>query len=88
MNGYSNYETWVVHLWIVNHEEYYNMFRRYITNMPDKYDDFAKKNVLSNKIEEFVRIMSPKTKDFWGDLITNIMYKINYYEIAIALLEE
>lgn len=88
MNGYSNYETWVVHLWITNHEEYYKMFRQYIDDIADKYNEFTKLTIMEKKVEEFVRIMSPKASNFWSDLIVNTRYKINYYEIAKALLEE
>lgn len=87
-NGYTNYETWCVISWIDNTKEYYDMFHNYINNLPEAYDIDSKRSVVMYKLKEFVRIMAPKSENFWSGIITDVLAeRINYYEIANALLD-
>lgn len=72
-NGYYNYETWCVKLWLDNDEQNYN----YLMNV-----EVSNCNELEQVIEQLIENTEPDVQGLWGDLIEHIKSKINTYEIA------
>ena len=60
-NGWANYETWNVALWIQNDERLYNIARRY-----DDYFQFVKRMWFDAKTPDGVSFTDPKLD--WDEL--------------------
>lgn len=88
-NGWSNYETWNVKLWMDNEEGSY----RY-------WNDEAHRIAEDNSKEDATRILADQLKDehqnnapdlgasVWADLLGAALSEVDWYEIASALLED
>ena len=101
-NGYLNYETWCVHLWLTNEEGPYNycrgLARRAINEAPDCEQvregiwttDEAKKFILADQIKEFVEEVNPlgDKATMFTDLITTTLSEVDWHVIAEAFLTE
>lgn len=74
-NGWSNYETWVVNLWMTSDQCYYEELCRIISSEDD----------LSNKaeaLEDWLRFeYDGECSSIWADLINNSLAQVNWYEI-------
>jgi hypothetical protein len=101
-NGWTNYETWVVNLWMDNEEgshDYWVRMARYI------YENEATESKHFSKIEDAVCILADKLKNdheqakdeilerlelnasLWADLLGAALSEANWREIAEHLLE-
>jgi len=77
-NGWTNYETWVVNLWL--------------TNEPATYDDLtaiAKRNeesyIKADRLQEYVASLNEEILDKAGlatDLLGNALAQVNWREIV------
>lgn len=76
-NGYTNYETWNVNLWLENDEGIYSMIKEWA----EEADDIGP---LSQQIQEFVEEMNPLASDssMFSDLLGAAIGSVNWYEIA------
>lgn len=99
-NGWTNYETWAVKLWIDNEEPSYIYWRDCAKQAWDKAEDgyplsyFNKTenaqttiaNVLKDEIEE----ANPLTDQasMFSDLMNAALSEVNWYEIATSLIED
>ena len=81
-NGYSNYETWCVNLWLDNDEGLYREFQDRIRKGISVYD-------LSKMIQELVEEGNPiTTTSFYSDLMNSAIKNVEFYEIAENMLED
>ena len=86
-NGWTNYETWLVKLWMDNDEGSYRMFQ-------DMADDYLKQDGedspsgFANAIKEAHESSLPELTGFAADLINAAMSEVNWFEIATSLFEE
>lgn len=101
-NGWTNYETWVVNLWMDNEEgshDYWVRMARYI------YENEAKEQKHFTKMEDAVGLVADKLKNdheeakdeilsnaelsasLWADLLGAALAETNWHEIAEHLLE-
>ena len=101
-NGWTNYETWVVHLWLTNEEGPYRycrgLARRAVQEAPDCDQvreriwaaEEAKKFLLADQIKEFVEEANPlgDKATMFTDLITTALSEVDWHEVAEAFLEE
>ena len=101
-NGYTNYETWVINLWISNEEASYNYYRDLARNIYNKAWDTK----YLSKYEEACRNLAHELEatyqsnmadileksgaenTVWSDLIGNALSNVNWHEIAGQLLDE
>ena len=81
-NGYTNYETWVVCLWIDNEQSSYNYVNDVVENagsvyraadiLKDEYET-AKDDILENaRLEASV----------WSDILGHALARVNWEEVA------
>ncbi len=96
-NGWSNYETWVVNLWLGNDEGSYNTCR---TLAQRCFEEAVADEVLSrkeracyqlaNSLKEMVQDGNPLASDasVYADLINASLSEVNWKEIANSLLDE
>jgi len=99
-NGYSNYETWNLMLWINNTEELYQYWEDRITEilLIDDSDpnDLIALNLsddiytLSEEIQTETEKNNPLIKftSFYSDILSNSIQKVNYYEIAKLMIND
>jgi hypothetical protein len=96
-NGWSNYETWVVNLWLGNDEGSYNTCR---TLAQRCFEEAVADQVLSrkeracyqlaNSLKELVADGNPLASEasVYADLINASLSEVNWKEIANSLLDE
>ena len=101
-NGWKNYETWAVNLWLTNEEGQYKycrgLARRAVKEAPDcaqVRDDIwtaeeAKKFLLADQLKEFVEEVNPlgDKASMFTDLLNAAISEVDWHEIAEAFLEE
>ncbi|MBI3462006.1 MAG: hypothetical protein HY000_02960 [Planctomycetes bacterium] len=101
-NGWTNYETWCVHLWLTNEEGTYNhcreLARQATAEAPDSEQvrrrvwtiEEAKKFSLADRLKEFVEEMSPLADgaSMFTDLLNAAISEVDLHEIAEAFLED
>ena len=101
-NGWTNYETWCVHLWLDNDEGSQSFWHDAAAEVYDAC--FGKDNAWSNAIDgladrlkyeieahhpyrgEF--LAKPLEADMFCDLLDSALGKVNYREIAKAFLDD
>lgn len=74
-NGWTNYETWLVNLWITGDEGYYSRFQE-IVSFGDSLDDQAE------ALEDFLRSEHDGYSSVWADLVNASLSEVNWYEIV------
>lgn len=81
-NGWKNYETWVIKLWIDNDQGSYNHFRELAKTEGRAYE-------LGQLIQEEIEEMNPiEGASLFSDLMTAALSEVDWREIAESLLEE
>ena len=80
-NGWTNYETWLVNLWLDNDggSNYYREIAQ--ENELDTYD-------LSKVIKETIEADQPESTGMYADMIGAAISKVNFFEIAEHYTEE
>jgi aromatic ring hydroxylase len=74
-NGWSNYETWVVNLWITNTQQYCEELCRIVSSKDDLRDK-------AEALEDWLRFeYDGEYSSLWADLINNSLAEVNWYEI-------
>lgn len=101
-NGYSNYETWAVQLWIDNNESSSSYWRQIASEL---YYQHAVEQVHFSKVEDAICLLVDKLKEsyqyqmetmldraqgdgtVWADLLNASLCAVNFGEIAKNLME-
>ena len=81
-NGYTNYPTWNVALWIDNDEGMYDMAREVVGQ--DFEYDFQREVALKNMLDEFIPDLGASMQ---ADLLGWALSNVNWIEIVDNLLE-
>ncbi len=88
-NGWFNYETWLLKLWIDNEEgssRYWDATAQEVydeaeADAPFTRDERATLDLADRLKSEFEEAQ-PELEGFWSDLLNAAMSKVNWYEIA------
>jgi hypothetical protein len=101
-NGWTNYETWVVNLWMDNEEGTYDYWLEVAQEVSN---DLETPTNSMTRMDEAIYILSDKLKDYheeakdeilersgmeasvWADLLGSALCEVNWREIAEHLLE-
>jgi hypothetical protein len=90
-NGWFNYETWLVKLWMDNEEGTYRFFQeqaeQVLRDDPDDEDN-DRIRTLAAIIQEAHEESLPKLEGFAADLMNAALSEVNWEEIAGSLLED
>lgn len=93
-NGWSNYETWVVKLWLDNE---YSMYRYWTRTAQECWDAVRPDNDgervqaednLSDRLKEEITESAPQLEGVFADLLDAALCEVNWREIAASYLEE
>jgi hypothetical protein len=94
-NGWKNYETWVVSLWMDNEKGSYDFWREQaheIATRSKPTDHFTSKEqaalTLSDVLKSEHEAALPELQGFAADLLNAAFSEVYWYEIAEHLLEE
>lgn len=99
-NGWTNYETWCVSLWLSNDEYNYQATRDMAEEHAAGYDEtdegrHSATNDLAIELKEFVDTLAEETcpgsrtgASFVCDLLGAALGEVDYFEIATNLLSE
>ena len=76
-NGWTNYETWNVKLWMDNDGVNIDLFGKNL----EAYE-------LSQAIKGYFEENTPTVTGVYADLLNGALSEVNWYEIAEALIED
>lgn len=83
-NGFTNYQTWAVSLWINNDEDLYKHWTEETKNTPEVYD-------LQEKLKQFFKFdRNPLSGEasLYNDLLNDALDVVNWFELATNLKED
>jgi hypothetical protein len=93
-NGWSNYETWVVKLWMDNEEGTYNYWQEIVQTAVDDADhddDDWQHDItrdLSERLKDEHEEALPEVQGFAADLLNAAMGEVDWYEIAGSMVDD
>lgn len=99
-NGWTNYETWNVKLWIDNDQgssEYWKCQAQECFESYEPVGPFTRLNgasfslgkILKSHYDENMHELGvPELKGFYADLLNAALSVVNWHEIAVSMLEE
>lgn len=95
-NGWSNYPTWAVNLWLGNDEDSYRLCARLTEVCWEEAiatESFSKKEraiiLLADELKQLLHERNPLTgnANVYADLLEASLGKVNWRELALALIE-
>jgi hypothetical protein len=95
-NGWSNYETWNLALWIGNEENSYNYWRdqsrEAFKDVAEVREGFTRHEeaafVLADALKADITENTPELSGFYGDILTAALSDVNWYEIAKSWVDD
>lgn len=95
-NGWTNYETWNVKLWLDNEQGTYELQKEMVrqSRQTPKVDVWTKEETtrftLADLLKDFVEENNPLANDasMYSDLMSAALSEVNWQEIADSILEE
>jgi len=92
-NGWKNYETWVVRLWLDNEEANYQYWRERVLDAWSNAEnsEHARSNArvqLAGELEAQLKDEMPETTGLYAALLASAVGNVDVYEIADAMLDD
>jgi hypothetical protein len=82
-NGWTNYETWLVNLWITNDE---GIYQSTLDMVADNSADHDAADAIKNFVEELNPLNNTEAS-LYTDLVNAAISEVNWHEIAQTLRE-
>ena len=79
--GWTNYETWLIKLWIDNEQSSQDYWLK-ATEIADNPTELA------DQLKDEYEGAMPELNGVWFDLLATSIGKVNWYEIAESLIDE
>lgn len=79
-NGWTNYETWLVNVWLTNDAVLENEYRRTCRQSRNAY---AAQEGLKDLVEQLL----PQIDGFAADLMNAALSEVNWYELAESMVD-
>lgn len=86
--GYSNYPTWAVSLWLNNDA---NNYSHWVDRAQDLANESGKEDAVSDlasELENEVTEFAPEVEGMYSDIFTWAMDQVDWQEIAESMLED
>ena len=96
-NGWTNYETWAVKLWLDDDEGTYRLMREITHDAmaePNEYDwekdDDHALRVISDRVKDYIEDQNPlnDSASVYTDLLNGAISEVNWWEIAQAMIDD
>jgi hypothetical protein len=94
-NGWSNYETWNVKLWMDNDEGQYNYWRgraEQAIEESEARDSFTRSEVAALLLADELKLEHtenmPEVTGTYSDLLSGALSDVDWYEIANSIVED
>lgn len=84
-NGYTNYTTWVVNLWLDN-DGTINYYGEMVQEDP-RLDERRLADLIQSYLEDSVGDLTKGKASLWADILNNALSEINFTEIAENIIE-
>ncbi len=88
-NGWANYETWVVKLWMDNEQPTYDYWRDIASGYILLGDaDSKRTGPLAERLKDDYQANLPIVEGVWSDLLQSALSEVDWYEIADSILDD
>lgn len=97
-NGWTNYETWCVNLWLSNDEGSYETCRELVESALDSSEtddngdvihDRDRIHLAADSLQEFVKELAPDLgPSMFSDMLNSALSEVDWQEIAEAFAED
>ena len=88
-NGWSTYETWLVHLWLTNDAHLVHSFGGLYDEVCEAETLFDAKEIIKNWVEnELDTFLEGREAGMFVDLLRGALSEVNWYEIARHMRDE
>ena len=89
-NGWTNYETWCLNLWIDNDREWYRAVNDKASALVcDVLSKDEQIEILREFLIDLVQDNEPKIKvDFYSDILNASIREVNFREVSKSIIEE
>lgn len=86
--GWKNYETWAVSLWLDNEEGSYHYLRELADSAAVGNDREDATVELAQAVKSWLEESAPEVEGLWGDLLSAALSEVDWYEVAASALED
>lgn len=75
--GWSNYETWLVNMWLTSDEGYYEQLLHVITSFGDVSDQ-------AEALQEWIQLEFDELEvsNMWRDVLSHALWRVDWYQVA------
>lgn len=85
-NGWANYETWAVNLWLENEESSYRYWRARAKEVRGQGPKAAAREILATELKTVLEDDMPELEGPFADLLNSALDEVDWHEIAKNLL--
>jgi hypothetical protein len=87
-NGWKNYETWNLKLWLDNDQASYHYWQHAAREAFSVGDVQKAKRTLAEQLETHITEDAPRLTGFYSDILHASIREVAYWEIAESMLDD